>query len=67
MEVKQKEVEGELWDFIDRGNIAEIINHETKQRPKNQKQFIRDMGYSVSTDPKEMNTHQAVRMVMSDL
>lgn len=41
-------------------NYKEIVERKTKKRVGNQKQLCRDYGIDVSTDPRIMNTHQAI-------
>ncbi|MDR1128154.1 MAG: hypothetical protein LBL20_02490 [Treponema sp.] len=38
----------------------EIVEKKTRRRVANQKQLCRDYGIDVSTDPRIMNTHQAI-------
>lgn len=41
-------------------NYKEIVEKKTRRRVTNQKQLCRDYGVDVSTDPRIMNTHQAI-------
>jgi hypothetical protein len=49
------------------GTYKEIVEKETGRRAKNQKQVCRDYGIDVSTDPRIMNTHQAIEKLINKL